>query len=58
MIDIKTIKMMASVEFAKLLGIRVRIYSIVEEDSPPKKTFFEISTNKCVFCIFFKVKTR
>ncbi len=31
-----TIKLMASVGFAKLLWIRVRIYSVVKAASPPK----------------------
>jgi hypothetical protein len=31
-----TIKLMASVGFAKLLRIRVRIYSVVKAASPPK----------------------
>jgi hypothetical protein len=30
---------MASVGLAKLLWIRIRIYSIVEAASPPKKSF-------------------
>jgi hypothetical protein len=34
---------MASVGFAKLLRIRVRIYSIVEAVSPPKKEGLKIS---------------
>jgi hypothetical protein len=35
-IKIKTVKLMASVGFAKLLRIRVRIYSVVKAASPPK----------------------
>ncbi len=37
-----TIKLMASIEFAKLLQIRVRIYSIVQAASPLNKKSFKI----------------
>ncbi len=36
---IKTIKLMASVGFAKLLRIKVQIYSKVDAALPPKKSF-------------------
>ncbi len=34
---------MASVEFAKLLRVKILLYSIVEAASPPKKKVFKIS---------------
>jgi hypothetical protein len=37
-----TIKLMASIEFAKLLQIRVRIYSIVQAAPPLNKKCFKI----------------
>ncbi len=49
---------MVSVGFAKLLRIRVRIYSIVKEASPPKMNVIKFQIYNLVLNILFNLNLK